>query len=146
MIINGEKEGTEYDSRTFKSYKKYKQYRQKIEENIDNRPANAYIEQRFFNCLYCGKVNILEDILKERTENRTMRTKYLTWKKFKDISNELGGSLENGMNYLISLHERMMSQSRSGIIPDGRIEDDYQVPIAGFGGDKKEVEDKKKKK
>ena len=124
MVINS----NGFDTHTYKSYEKHKKYKQKLEEQNKNRPINnnMYIEQKYFNCLACGKVNIVQDIIGEKTENRTYRTKYLTWKKFKDISNEKGGSLENGLNYLISLHEDRASNS-------GR--DNYEIGIAGFGGD-----------
>ena len=122
--IQQQKDENEYDSKTFKNFKKYKQYKKKLEENETNVPPDAYIEQKYFNCLKCGAVNLVKDIMNEKSDNKTMRARYLTWKKFKDISNELGGSLENGLNYLISLHER------SGITYD----DEREVPIAGFGG------------
>jgi hypothetical protein len=119
-----------YDSKTFKNFKKYKQYKKKLEENDTNIPAGSYIEQKYFNCLKCGAVNLVQDIINEKMDNKTMRARYLTWKKFKDISNELGGSLENGLLYLISLHERA----------DKTYNDEREIGIAGFGG-----EDKKKK-
>lgn len=117
---------SEYDTRAFKSYKKHKQYRSKVMEKTGNIPANAHIEQKYFSCISCGKINLIEDIVKEDSENRTMRTRYQTWKMFKDIANEVGGSLENGLLYLMSLHE-----------PDGKLPrkmDDNAVGIAGFGG------------
>lgn len=126
----------EYDSKTYKSYKRYKQYKKQIEDNeIINKPL---IENKYFNCLYCGKVNRIEDIISEKSHNMTMRARYLTWKKLKDISNELGGSLENGLNYLISLHEGML-------VPNpNEISDERTIGIAGFGGDDKQKVKKKR--
>lgn len=157
MGINGSKpieSDNEYGSKTFKSFKRYKQYKQKIEEKDVNIPEDSYIEQKYFNCLYCSKVNMIEDIINEQSENRTMRARYQTWKKFKDISNDIGGGLENCLNYLISLHESKKSRTIKstadrmylyGKRPDS---DDYDVPIAGFGkqyGDKDKHKKIKKK-
>ncbi|HKG88800.1 MAG TPA: hypothetical protein VKA95_10770 [Nitrososphaeraceae archaeon] len=130
--INEEDLGDTYDSKTFKGYKRYKQYQKQVEDSYS--PDRPLIENKYFNCIYCGKVNQIEDIVKEKSENRTMRTRYLTWKKLRDISSEVGGPMENGLNYLISLHEGILSSSNV-------ISDERQIGIAGFGG-----EDKKRKR
>lgn len=156
MGINGSKtvEGdNEYGSKTFKSFKRYKQYKQKIEDKDVNIHEDSYIEQKYFNCLYCSKVNMIEDIINEQSENRTMRARYQTWKKFKDISNEVGGGLENCLNYLILLHEKRKQQTPQRIkygYDYGKrpASDEYSVPIAGFGkqyGDKDKNKKIKKK-
>ena len=118
----------EYDSRNFKSYKKYKAYRQKLDEENKNKSKNILIEEKYFTCLYCNKVNLISDIINEETENHTLRTKYSTWNKLKQIANEKGSNLENGLLYLILLHED--KESHGG-------QNEYDIQIAGFGGDKK---------
>jgi hypothetical protein len=123
---------SDYDSKPFKSYKKFKDYQEKVKEKENERKSNEFIEEKFFPCFHCGKINLFNDIINEEPENRTMRARYVTWKKFKTLANEMGGSLENCLNYLLSLHEGLLSGSK-----------DYDVPIAGFGGGD---EGKKKKK
>lgn len=112
----------EFDTHIFRDYKKHKEYRQNAEEQIQQKQNPMLIEENYFNCIFCGKVNLVQLLNDEGMKNRTMRARYLTWKKFKDISNEKGGTLENGLNYLISLHE--------GLVPK---KEDY-IGIAGFGG------------
>ena len=132
--------GDSFNSKPFRAYQDHKQHKQKILERDTNLREDTYIEQKYFNCLYCNKVNYIEDIVKERSDNRTVRSKYMTWKKFKDISNEIGGDLENGLNYLISLHEQK-KYHRIKTVQEGRRpdSDDYSIGVAGFGkqyGDK----------
>ena len=124
------RKGTEddYDSKIYKNYKKYKKFREKISEEQNNRPNVYHDDGKYFSCLYCNKINFVKDVVNEESENRTLRARYITWKKFKGLSSELGGSLENGLNYLLSLHENMTGDNRN----------DHEIGIAGFGGgDKK---------
>lgn len=118
----------EYDSRAFKSYKKYKAYRQKLEEENRNKSKNILIEEKYFTCLHCNKINLISDILKEESENHTIHARYSTWKKLKAIANEKGGFIENTLLYLLLLHED--KESHGG-------QSEYDIQIAGFGGDKK---------
>ena len=83
----------EYDSRAFKSFKKYKEYKQKLQEENRNKSTNILIEEKYFTCLHCNKVNLISDVINEKSENKTLRAKYSTWKKFKDIANDKGGIL-----------------------------------------------------
>ena len=85
----------EYDSRAFKSFKKYKEYRQKLEEENRNKSKNILIEEKYITCLYCDKINLITDILNEKTENHTIRARYSTWQKLRGIANDKGGFIEN---------------------------------------------------
>ena len=121
----------EYNSRIFKSFKKYKEYKQKLVEENRNKSTNILIEEKYFTCLHCNKINLISEVVNEESENRTLRAKYSTWKKLKDIASDKGGHLENGLLYLILLHED--KESHGG-------QSEYDVPIAanfGAGGDKK---------
>lgn len=122
MVKFSDVQEEDYDSKSYRGFKRYKQYKQKINEQ--EIPPNTYIEQKYFTCLGCGKINLVEDVVKEESENRTMRAKYSTWNKFKSISNDVGGDMENGMLYLMSLHE--------GIIPmkSGRIPEEREINVA----------------
>lgn len=111
-----------YDSKAYKIYKKHKEYREKIDEKERKR---LIVNQKYFPCLYCNKINVIEDVENEKTENRTMRAHYTTWKKLKDLANEKGGYLENAILYLLSLHEKRLESNER---------DDYEVGVAGFGG------------
>ena len=111
------------DSRSYKSFKRYKKFKEELKP-----PANLqYIEENYFSCLYCNKINLVKDIKKDEPENRTFRSKHMSWKKLKDLANEKGGSIENAINYLIYLHEE---RERNGGISD------YEVNVASGDGSK----------
>lgn len=113
-----------YNSGAFKSYQRHKTYKQKVE---DAERKKTLVTKRYFACLECGKINEIDDILNEESENRTTRTKYLTWKKLKGLANDLNGNIEDALNYLLFLHERKIENK-------GR--DDYEVNVAAnFGNE-----------
>lgn len=122
-----------FESKNFKAFQKHKQYVDHIDkEKYDVEPM--YIEQNYFNCLHCGKVNLVEDVKKEEADNRTFRARYKTWYKLKQLAHDKGGSIENAVNYLLYLEENFSNS----------IEDSNEINIAGFNDNKKKGKDIKK--
>jgi hypothetical protein len=112
------------DSRSYKNYKRYKRYK----EGLKQTQNYTYIEENYFTCMYCNKINVIKELKQEEPENRTFRAKHMSWKKLKDIANEKGGSIENAVNYLISLHEDREEHGGAS---------DYDINVAAGDGDKR---------
>jgi hypothetical protein len=126
IMANSNENGIGFDdSRSYKNYKRYKQYK----EGLKQTQNYTYIEENYFTCMYCNKINVIKDIKQEEPENRTFRAKHMSWKKLKEIANDKGGSIENAINYLIYLHEDKEAHGGAS---------DYDINVAaGDGGGKK---------
>lgn len=139
MVKNSDNSYGFNENKRFQSYKKYQKFKHGLNIEALDKKNEVYVNEQYFTCINCEAVNPIKSIQKEVPENRTFRCRHKTWKKLKDIANDKGFSLENGLNYLIYLHEQ-----------NQRYGSDNDIPVAAgpavlepVKDDKDKVKDKK---